>query len=151
MGGKATPAAEAPQSIVICSVVPFTCAYMHLLFLWVTPFSLEPSSGRKDSSQLYIRRGNFVKLFSSSTFFKSSKCLLITTGSQFLARLRSSLSSFLKVRNGWRLRKLDHQCSPGPTSLLNRSALPNFLARDHAYAITILLVNGNPLSATYIR
>ena len=40
MRGRGKPAADAAQSIVMCSDVPCTCMYVFLLFLSVTTFFL---------------------------------------------------------------------------------------------------------------
>lgn len=48
-------------------------------------------------------------------------------------------------------KKLPHQCFPGPDSGLKQSAVPERLAMAHANAMVTVRVNGNPLSAMYMR
>ena len=73
IGGRAIPAADAPQSSVICLEVPRDCAYTYFAFFLAITFSQEILRGKKVSSQLKSYRGAFMKAFSSSVDLRPSK------------------------------------------------------------------------------
>ena len=94
MRGRGKPAADAAQSIVMCSDVPCACMYVFLLFLSVTTFFLGTIKWKKRFIAVVDLPGGVLQFVFLHYLFSSSKYCLTTSGFSDSTRLRSSLSAF---------------------------------------------------------